>query len=104
MYFFNCGCGTTRPKNPDETIYTLYLLVKEGSDEDRMLVDIHIPYPWCHLIQHIEVVSPSYYVFSTTNLRPGGRERDVVRSRKRLPIGASFIAMCNEHSLFVRPI
>ena len=104
MFYFNCGCGTTRPQNPGESIYTLYVLVKEDTDEDRMLIDVHIPYPWCHWIQHIEVVSPSYFVYSSSNLTPGASEREIVRSRRRLPVGATFIAMCNEHTLFVRPI
>mgnify|MGYP007045441255 FL=1 len=62
-----------------------------------MIIDLYIPFPWCHLVQHLEVVSPSFYVHSSTN-------RESVNSRRRLPLGATFIAMCNEHTLFVKPL
>ena len=97
MHYFNCGCGTVRPQRPSETIYTLYLLVNEDADENKMIIDLYIPFPWCHLIQHLEVVSPSFYVHSSTS-------REFVNSRRRLPLGATFITMCNEHTLFVKPL
>lgn len=105
MFFFDCRCGTTRQQHRGETIYTLYVVVKENTEVDQMFIDLHIPFPWCHLIQRIEVVSPSFFVFGVNSL-DGGRERprETVGGRRRLPTGATFIAMCNEHTLFVRPI
>lgn len=111
MFFFNCGCGTTRPQQLGETIYVLYVVVDESTDEDQMYIDLHIPFPWCHLIQRIEVVSPNFFVFGVNSLTPGGAERprESVGGRRRLPGGAVFIAFCNngnamQHTLYVRPI
>ena len=84
----------------------MYVVVKENTDMDQMFIDIHIPYPWCHLILRIEVVSSSFVVFGVNSLTPNGRERpnDTVSGMRRFPVGTTFIAMCNEHTLFVRPI
>ena len=105
MFYFNCGCGTSRPQRVGETIYCLYVLIEESS-HNQIILDLHIPYPWCHLIQNVAIVSREFYIHSCNTLNPGGTDRapETLSTRMRLPIGARFIAMCNEHQLFVKPI
>ena len=105
MFFFNCDCGTIRPQRVGETIYCLYVLIEETSD-NQIILDLHIPFPWCHLIQHVSIVSQDFYIHSCHSINPGEADRatETLSFRRRLPIGASFIAMCNQHQLFVKPM
>ena len=58
MYFFNCQCGITRPRKPDENIYTLFLVVNEEIIplNPVEVVNISVPYPLGHNIQRVVVV------------------------------------------------
>ena len=120
MYYFNCQCGINRPKKPDENIYTLYLVVnKEVIPLDPVeVVNISVPFPFCHYIQRVVVVSePSRVV--TPVLRCCQRcvawqmskeERVLTRpdfafsTMSFLPTGTVLIATCGNHQIFLEPL
>ena len=59
MFFFDCQCGVTRPRKPEENIYILLLVMNEGKIPLNLVevVNISVPYPFCHKIQRVVVVS-----------------------------------------------
>ena len=119
MFFFDCQCGVTRPRKPEENIYTLFLVVNDEIIplNPVEIVNISVPYPFCHYIQRVVVVSqPSRIV--TPILRCCQRcvawqmskeERVLIRpdfafaTMTFLPTGSVLIATCGNHQIFVKP-
>ena len=120
MYYFNCQCGINRPRQHDENIYTLYLVVnKEVIPLDPVeVVNISVPFPFCHYIQRVVVVSEPNRVV-TPILRCCQRcvawqmskeERVLTRpdfafsTMSFLPTGTVLIATCGNHQIFLEPL
>ena len=119
MFFFDCQCGVTRPRKPEENIYILLLVVNEEIIplNPVEVVNISVPYPFCHYIQRVVVVSqPSRTV--TPILRccqccvagqMSKEQRVLIRpveafeTMTSLPTGSEFIATCGNHQIFVKP-
>ena len=120
MYYFQCKCGINRPRNHDENIYTLYLVVnKEVIPLDPIeVVYVSVPFPFCHYIQRVVVVSEPNRVV-TPVLRCCQRcvawqmskeERVLIRpdfafaTMTFLPTGSVLIATCGNHQIFLKPL
>ena len=120
MYYFQCQCGINCPRNQDENIYTLYLVVNKDVIplDPSEVVNISVPFPFCHYVQRVVVVSePNRAV--TPILRCSQRcvawemskEERVLAlpefafsTTSSMPTGAVFIATCGNHPIYLEPI
>ena len=55
MFFFSCQCGREGPRDEDEDLLTLYLIINPSDPSD--VINVSVPWPFCHLIVRVVVVS-----------------------------------------------
>ena len=55
MFFFSCQCGREGPRDDDEDLLTLYLIINPSDPSD--VINVSVPWPFCHLIVRVVVVS-----------------------------------------------
>ena len=105
------------PKNEDEDIYTLYLVVNRNVIplDPSEIVNVSVPFPFCHYVQRVVVVSePNRAV--TPILRRAQRSvaREMAKEERVLalpefafsttssmPTRAVFIAICGHHPIYL---
>ena len=120
MYYFRCQCGINRPRNQDENIYTLYLVVNKDVIplDPSEVVNVSVPFPFCHYVQRVVVVSePNRAV--TPILRccqrcvawKMSKEERVLAlpdfafsAMSSMPTGTVFIATCGNHQIYLDPL
>ena len=101
VHYFQCVCGRSGLKHKNEKMYNLYLVITD-SGEEGMTFDLFIPFPYCHLVAKVELVTPRFHL-NRTEL--SAREGDLlVGERETLPTGAKFMAYCNQHLVFLKEI
>ena len=59
MFYFRCQCGIDRPKNEDEDLYTLYLIINKNviASDPSEVINVSVPWPFCHFVVRVVVVS-----------------------------------------------
>ena len=117
MFYFRCQCGIDRPKNEDEDIYTLYLIVnKNVIPVDRSeIINVSVPFLFCHYVKRVVVVSePNRAVTPILRCSQRSVAREMAKEERVLalpefafsttssmPTGAVFIATCGNHPIYL---
>ena len=55
MFYFRCQCGREGPKNEDEDLFTLYLIINASDPSE--VINVSVPWPFCHFVVRVVVVS-----------------------------------------------
>ena len=117
MFYFRCQCGIDRPRNEDENIYTLYLVVNKNVIplDPSEIVNVSVPFPFCHYVQRVVVVSETNRAV-TPVLRCAQRSvaREMAKEERILalpefafsttssmPTRAVFTATCGHHPIYL---
>ena len=117
MFYFRCQCGIDRPRNEDENIYTLYLVVNKNVIllDPSEIVNVSVPFPFCHYVQRVVVVSePNRAVTPILRCSQRSVAREMAKEERVLalpefafsttssmPTGAVFIATCGNHPIYL---
>ena len=99
VHMFDCVCGRQGLKLRNEKTFNLFLVIVDNG-EKGMQFDLFIPYPYCHLVAKVELVTPRFHLHKT---ELSAREESLlVGKRDTLPPGAQFVAYCNQHLVFLK--
>ena len=117
MFYFRCQCGIDRPKNEDEDIYTLYLIVNKNVIPLDLseIINVSVPFPFCHYVVRVVVVSetnravtPVLRCAQRSVAREMAKEERVLAlpefafsTTSSMPTGAVFIATCGHHPIYL---
>ena len=120
MFYFQCQCGIDRPKNEDEDIYTLYLIVNKNVIPLDLseIINVSVPFPFCHYVQRVVVVSePNRAVTPIVRCcqrcvawKMSKVERVLAlpdfafSAMSSMPTGTVFIATCGNHQIYLEPL
>ena len=120
MFYFRCQCGIDRPRNEDEDIYTLYLIVNKNVIplDHSEIINVSVPFPFCHYVVRVVVVSePNRAVTPVLRCAQRSVAREMAKEERVLalpefafsttssmPTGAVFIATCGNHPIYLEPI
>ena len=55
MFYFSCHCGREGPRDSDEDLVVLYLIVNPLDHSD--VIDVSVPWPFCHLVVRVVVIA-----------------------------------------------
>ena len=55
MFYFSCHCGRQGPRDSDEDLVVLYLIVNPLDPSDT--IDVALPWPFCHLVVRVVVIA-----------------------------------------------
>ena len=55
MFYFSCLCGREGPRDSDEDLVVLYLIINPLDPSD--VIDVSVPWPFCHLVVRVVVIS-----------------------------------------------
>ena len=55
MFYFSCQCGREGPRDSDEDLVVLYLIINPLDPSD--VIDVSVPWPFCHLVVRVVVIS-----------------------------------------------
>ena len=55
MFYFSCHCGREGPRDSDEDLVVLYLIVNPLDPSDT--IDVALPWPFCHLVVRVVVIA-----------------------------------------------
>ena len=55
MFYFSCHCGREGPRDSDEDLVVLYLIINPLDPSD--VIDVSVPWPFCHLVVRVVVIS-----------------------------------------------
>ena len=117
MFYFRCQCGIDRPKNEDEDIYTLYLIVNKNVIplDPSEIINVSVPFPFCHYVVRVVVVSePNRAVTPVLRCAQRSVAREMAKEERVLalpefafsttssmPTRAVFIATCGHHPIYL---
>ena len=116
MFFFRCQCGREGPKDEDEDLFTLYLIINKNvvSSDPSEAVNVSVPWPFCHLVVRIVVVSQTRAATPILRCarRSAAREMDMEErvldlpqfafsTTSTMPTQAVFHATCGRHPIFL---
>ena len=117
MFYLRCQCGIDRPKNEDEDLYTLYLIVNKNVIplDPRGIINISVPFPFCHYVVRVVVVSETSRAVTPVlrcAQRSVAREMDkeervlalpefTFSTTSSMPTRAVFIATCGHHPIYL---
>ena len=117
MFYFRCQCGIDRPKNEDEDLYTLYLIINKNviSSDPSEVINVSVPWPFCHFVVRVVVVSETRAVTPILRCaqRSVAREMDkeervlalpqfAFSTTSSMPTRAVFIATCGHHPIYLK--
>ena len=116
MFYFQCQCGIDRPKNEDEDLYTLYLIVNKNVIplDPSEIINVSVPWPFCHLVVRVVVVSKTRAATPILRCarRSAAREMDMEErvlalpqfafsTTSAMPTQAVFHATCGHHPIYL---
>ena len=55
MFYFSCHCGREGPRDSDEDLVVLYLIVNPLDPSDT--IDVALLWPFCHLVVRVVVIA-----------------------------------------------
>ena len=113
MFFFRCQCGREGPKDEDEDLFTLYLIINKNVVSSDP-INVSVPWPFCHLVVRIVVVSQTRAATPILRCarRSAAREMDMEErvldlpqfafsTTSTMPTQAVFHATCGRHPIFL---
>ena len=115
MFFFRCQCGREGPKNEDEDLFTLYLIINKNviSSDPSEVINVSVPWPFCHFVVRVVVVSETKAATPILRCarRSAAREMDMEEqvlalpqfafsTTSAMPTQAVFHATCSRHPIF----
>ena len=55
MFYFSCPCGRQGPRDSDEDLVVLYLIINPLDPSDT--IDVALPWPFCPLVVRVVVIA-----------------------------------------------
>ena len=55
MFYFSCHFGRQGPRDSDEDLVVLYLIINPLDPSDT--IDVALPWPFCHLVVRVVVIA-----------------------------------------------
>jgi len=116
MFFFRCQCGREGPKNEDEDLFTLYLIINKNviSSDPSEVINVSVPWPFCHFVVRVVVVSETRAATPILRCarRSAAREMDMEErvlalpqfafsTTSAMPTQAVFHATCGHHPIYL---
>ena len=116
MFFFRCQCGREGPKDEDEDLFTLYLIINKNviSSDPSEVINVSVPWPFCHFVVRVVVVSETRAATPILRCarRSAAREMDMEErvlalpqfafsTTSAMPTQAVFHATCGHHPIYL---